>query len=406
MAIPTVYGLGTISVAANSAVVSGVGTLWLSAGLQAGDVFSARGLSVTIDAIHSNTALTLVEPWPGAALSAAAYEIRPTPDATRVLTSAREALRKVAEGDLIDLESVVIETGAPGASVTFSNGVLTVPRGKDGAVDFGEVTVATGAPGTQVTFSPSTGTLVIPRGSDGDVTSAQLSAVSTPSYATRAAAEAAASGLPSAITQIIVREGASLVVRSRSASADDPLYASGARWGVTFRSQQGIDVFPSLETGRAAVADGQQFEVSSGGEIIRYRRDSATTQTEVERFPSAAGVNRLAGMILSSGVSVYRDNGIALGEYYAARRITDGGTLTAIYAEAIGGGRGAWAEFYLEVGGAPVSGPYRVESGLPLYVTGLAISVAVGDSISFSITALSGAVMMTEIIIRADGGAA
>lgn len=48
------------------------------------------------------------------------------------------------------------------------------------------------------------------------------------------------------------------------------------------------DVFPDIATGRAAVADGEQFQVVAGDEIIRYRRDSSTTETEVARYPAAS----------------------------------------------------------------------------------------------------------------------
>ena len=46
------------------------------------------------------------------------------------------------------------------------------------------------------------------------------------------------------------------------------------------------DVYPDIATGRAAVADGEQFQVVAGDEVVRYRRDSASTQTEVARYPS------------------------------------------------------------------------------------------------------------------------
>src|SRR5690606_27742966 len=52
------------------------------------------------------------------------------------------------------------------------------------------------------------------------------------------------------------------------------------------------DVYADLATGRAAVADGEQFQVVSGRETIRYRRDSASTQTEVARYPSAVSVQQ------------------------------------------------------------------------------------------------------------------
>lgn len=56
------------------------------------------------------------------------------------------------------------------------------------------------------------------------------------------------------------------------------------------------DVYPDIASGRAAVADGEQFQVVSadGLELIRYRRDSSSTQHEVGRYPSAASVRSSA----------------------------------------------------------------------------------------------------------------
>lgn len=58
---------------------------------------------------------------------------------------------------------------------------------------------------------------------------------STPSYANRAAAVNGAVGLPGPVTRIMVQEGGALVIRSRTAFADDPLYPSGSQWGVMLR---------------------------------------------------------------------------------------------------------------------------------------------------------------------------
>lgn len=57
----------------------------------------------------------------------------------------------------------------------------------------------------------------------------------TPSFASRAAAEAGAPALAAAITQILVREGEYLVERSRTSTADDPLFETAPRWGVAAR---------------------------------------------------------------------------------------------------------------------------------------------------------------------------
>jgi len=53
------------------------------------------------------------------------------------------------------------------------------------------------------------------------------------------------------------------------------------------------NVYADIATGRAAVADGAQFMVAGASEIIRYRRDSSTTQTELARYPTAAAVHAL-----------------------------------------------------------------------------------------------------------------
>lgn len=50
------------------------------------------------------------------------------------------------------------------------------------------------------------------------------------------------------------------------------------------------DVYPDVATGRAAVADGEQFQVVAGDEIVRYRRDSASVSPEVARWMNSRGV--------------------------------------------------------------------------------------------------------------------
>lgn len=64
---------------------------------------------------------------------------------------------------------------------------------------------------------------------------ASLDPRATPIYASRASAVSAAPGLPASLTHIMVREGTALVIRSRTASGDDPLFTSGAQWGVVMR---------------------------------------------------------------------------------------------------------------------------------------------------------------------------
>lgn len=57
------------------------------------------------------------------------------------------------------------------------------------------------------------------------------------------------------------------------------------------------DVYPDVASGLAAVADGEQFQVVEGDEIVRYRRDSATIAIPVARLPLIAQASRSDFMI-------------------------------------------------------------------------------------------------------------
>lgn len=98
--LPTTYSTGTVSVGAGSTTVTGVGTNWITAGVEAGDIFWAAGLSVRVASVVSATSLKLAFAWPGSALSGSNYEVRYTPDATRVLSAAREVLSSLTNGNI------------------------------------------------------------------------------------------------------------------------------------------------------------------------------------------------------------------------------------------------------------------------------------------------------------------
>ena len=95
MPLSSTYTTGTITVAANGTAVTGTGANWLAGGIRPGDILAVRGLTVTIAAVTNANTLFLATTWPGSALSGARYEIRYTPDATRVLASSREAIAAI-----------------------------------------------------------------------------------------------------------------------------------------------------------------------------------------------------------------------------------------------------------------------------------------------------------------------
>lgn len=97
MPLPTTYRVGAVTVSANGTAVTGTGTNWLAGGIREGDIFAARGLTATIASVDNATSLTLSDPWAGPALTNAEYEIRYTPDSSRVLAAAKSALAAIEE---------------------------------------------------------------------------------------------------------------------------------------------------------------------------------------------------------------------------------------------------------------------------------------------------------------------
>ena len=75
MAYGDLYKIGTLTVAAGGTAVTGTGTAWATgaSALRKGDHILAAGHRAVIEAVTSDTALTLAIPWTGGALTNAAY---------------------------------------------------------------------------------------------------------------------------------------------------------------------------------------------------------------------------------------------------------------------------------------------------------------------------------------------
>ena len=110
--LPSVYQDGTATAAANGTVVTGQSTLWANAVLP-GDFFGVhKGYAVRILSVDSNTQLTLANPWPGGAQTAAHYEIMLCPDTSRMQETSRQLLQQLSNGNIAAF------TGLAGAADT------------------------------------------------------------------------------------------------------------------------------------------------------------------------------------------------------------------------------------------------------------------------------------------------
>lgn len=126
------------------------------------------------------------------------------------------------------------------------------------------------------------------------------------------------------------------------------------------------NVFADIATGRTAVADGQQFQVVTGDEIIRYRRDSGSTQTEVARYPEGQTVvalddalGQLAAIVGQVYEEVDRLSVAQEGDVYTLRTLLEALSLIGQLADQINGGQvalrgGSLADPALRIGTAGI----------------------------------------------------
>jgi|GEM_PF-5279778 len=182
---------------------------------------------------------------------------------------------------------------------------------------------------------------------------ASLDPRATPIYASRASAVSAAPGLPASLTHIMVREGTALVIRSRTASADDPLFTSGAQWGVVMRQDVGailtqlaikLDSVAGTTTAFTASIPANilalgQGDVAEGQEISFTPVASNTSTNPTLRVDRGGTVGVVRGIRDVDG-ETWPEAAFVVGRPYTLRRV---GTLYRVIAgerRSIAGGQG------------------------------------------------------------------
>lgn len=163
--------------------------------------------------------------------------------------------------------------------------------------------------------------------------------------------------------------GLTAIAESSAASAEVDADRADTAANAAFIN---ADVYPDVAAGLAAVADGEQFQVVEGDEIVRYRRDSVSTQTEVARYPSSekieAEISERKALITSARNSVVAGHRVAMAEVDEAGHVA--------YAVDEEGNRLLWAAIRFMRAGFTVSGS---ESGLTFEKGGVAVFEMLSD---------------------------
>jgi len=172
--------------------------------------------------------------------------------------------------------------------------------------------------------------------------------------ATQADADAASA------SAVAAAESASQSEISRVYSDASATAASSARDAAFVNA----DVFGDIAAGRAAVADGEQFQVVDGDQVVRYRRDSSSAQTEMARYPAGRAVTALGGQVGALAAilgQVYEevDRLVQEGDVYTLRTLLEVLSVLGQISDQINGGQvalrgGSLADPALRIGTAGI----------------------------------------------------
>lgn len=144
MSIRSDYFAGTVTVSAGGTVVTGVGTGWLAAEFQEGDIFIADGWRCNIASVDSNTQLTLDEEGGlrGGALSGAPYRLRYMSNGSRASGQARQLIDML--GTSGNIQALGGLTGSSGTVPVFTGpGTMEIRPYASGLVPRGDWDIAT-----------------------------------------------------------------------------------------------------------------------------------------------------------------------------------------------------------------------------------------------------------------------
>lgn len=92
----------------------------------------------------------------------------------------------------------------------------------------------------------------------------------------------------------IIDDAVAASVLAVAPSVEQAEYASASAQAARDAAFVNATVYASISAGLAATTDGQQFQVVSGSEIIRYVRASSTVANEVARYPAKSFVDSLS----------------------------------------------------------------------------------------------------------------
>lgn len=109
----TYYDTGTATLSVGSKTMTGQGTFWAGWVKPGDQVLPQEGTSGVVDAVVSNTEITLKNPYRGVAQAAQPYTIMRTPDVVFTESLARQVLQKVNDSTLVALAGLppVARTG-------------------------------------------------------------------------------------------------------------------------------------------------------------------------------------------------------------------------------------------------------------------------------------------------------
>jgi len=169
--------------------------------------------------------------------------------------------------------------------------------------------------------------------------------------------------------------------------------------------QTAVANLPDIQAAPQAASDAADARDASQAYATGTEPGGPGTKSAREHALDAANSATAAqnATLIGYSVSIYNENGIESGGYYAERRATSPSVQTDIYAEIINGDPGSEASIIVMVGGVAVHGPVLVEQDTPVAIDDLSIAVTSTDDLSFMVTASAG---VRELFVKLYGAVA
>lgn len=300
------YKAGTVAVTSGSASVLGTGTQWVSK-LKIGEVFYAPdGKLYEIEAISSDTTLTLTLPYAGDSNTAGAYVVIPTQGYLRSLASNVAdliALYQAVPENVEHAEAAATNAAASAATATDKATLAETARSfavfAKAAAEAAQVAAEAARDSATASATTATGEASEAAASATTASAAKDTAVSAAATATAKAGEAAASESSVVANAATSTTKANEAAASAAAALASQNSASASATTATTKASEAATSATTASTGASTATTKASEAATSASNALTYRNQTQAIADQVATTPVTKVAGRTGDVVLT-----------------------------------------------------------------------------------------------------------